>query len=119
MQFIKSIIIVVFLAVSTIVTVGAQTESKKIGVEEFEVKGVCLMCKERIEDAAMLKGVVSATWDKDTDMMKVVYRKKKVSSDEIHNAIADSGHDTSLVKADPEKYESLPACCQYDSVHKH
>ncbi len=119
MQTLKSIFFILFLSVSFTVVSSAQTSNKKIQVEEFEVKGVCNMCKKRIEDAAMVKGVVSATWDKDTGIMKVVYRKKKVDSEDIHQAIAEAGHDTSKVEADQETYDQLPACCQYDSVHKH
>ena len=87
---------------------------------EFHVKGVCNMCKERIENAALIKGVKMAEWNKETGMLKVVYRPDKVELKTIHQAVANAGHTTSKVPADPKAYRELPGCCKYDDgVHKH
>lgn len=86
----------------------------------FEVQGVCGMCKERIENAALIKGVKMAEWDKKTEMLKVVYRPKKVTLEQIHRSVAEAGHETSEVAANPEAYSKLPGCCKYkDGAHKH
>jgi len=87
---------------------------------EFEVDGVCGMCKERIENAALIKGVKFAEWNKETHMLQVVYRPKKVTELDIHRAVAEMGHDTPRVKASEEAYQKLPACCAYrDGVDPH
>ena len=79
----------------------------------FRVSGLCEMCKERIETAAMsVKGVKSATWDMDSKMLKVTC-EGNVKPLSIHKAVAKVGHDTELVKADDAVYKALPECCLY------
>jgi hypothetical protein len=78
------------------------------------------MCKKRIEKAALIKGVKMATWDKVGQTIKVVYKTKNVSEDDIHKAIAKVGHDTERFKGDDTKYDKLPECCRYrDGVDIH
>ena len=86
----------------------------KIKTEECTVAGVCGMCEKRIENAALINGVKMAEWDKETQILKVVYKPKKVSLQEIHKAVAESGHRTDKVEADKKAYSNLPKCCQYD-----
>jgi len=80
---------------------------------QFKVSGSCGMCKSRIEEAAMVEGVVSAVWDMKTKVLTVEYNSSTIKLDAIHQNIADAGHDTEKVKADDRVYESLPACCKY------
>jgi len=78
------------------------------------------MCETRIEKAAMIKGVKMVEWDKDSQIMKVIYAGKKVKQEDIHKAIAEAGHDTDLEKADDDAYATLPDCCAYrDGVKVH
>ena len=101
-------------------TVTAQKKSKGTATEEFRVEGVCKMCKVRIENAALIKGVKSAEWELESSIITVVYKESKISLDEIHQAIAKAGHRTDKLKADPEAYAKLPGCCLYDDgVKKH
>ena len=98
----------------------AQKKAKETRTVEFQVSGVCGMCKERIENGALIKGVKQVEYDRDTSKLKVVYRSDKVTEDEIHQAIAAIGHDTDKVKATEEAYGKLPDCCAYrDGVEKH
>jgi len=102
------------------VLANAQKQSKSIATCEFTVEGVCEMCKERIEEAAYIKGVKLVEWDNSTGVLKAVYRKDKISEKQIHEAIAAAGHATDQVEADEEAYGKLPKCCAYnDGVHKH
>jgi len=79
----------------------------------FKVGGNCEMCKDRIEKAALsISGVTSANWDAETKELHVNFNKD-VSVDNIHKAIAKSGHDTELEKAPDEVYKELPECCLY------
>ncbi len=92
----------------------------KIKTEEVSVSGVCDMCKKRIEKAALIKGVKLASWEKKTQTLKVIYRPKKVSLDNILQAVADTGHDSAVMKAKSEAYDLLPGCCKYrDGVEVH
>ena len=98
----------------------AQEKAKKFHTVEIQVSGVCKMCKKRVEKAALIKGVKMAEWNKIDQTMKVVYKTAKVSEEDIHNAIAKSGHDTDKAKAPDEKYNKLPACCRYrDGIEVH
>ena len=98
----------------------AQKKTKKIITTEFNVDGVCKMCKERIENAALIKGVKLAKWNKETSKLKVIYNTKKTTLDKIHKSIAAAGHDTDVLKGNDEAYKKLPGCCAYrDGVEKH
>jgi membrane fusion protein, copper/silver efflux system len=91
---------------------AAEIDGRK---ERFEVKGLCGMCKSRIEETAMsVEGVGMAVWDQETTILEVVFDEELTSVDTIQRAIAAVGHDTPLHKADDEVYENLPGCCKYD-----
>jgi len=84
------------------------------------VLGDCDNCKINIEKAASyVKGVKKASWDKDQQLLTVVYRTDKTTELQIEEAIAKAGYDTRDVKADEKAYEKLPACCHYRTVEKH
>lgn len=97
----------------------AQTETEaktdsKVSETTFKVNGVCGMCKDRIEAAAMrTSGVKMAEWDKNTQMLKVVYKNSKTTDEEIHKAVANAGHETVNTPADSTAYAKLPDCCRY------
>ncbi|MEL6589518.1 MAG: hypothetical protein AAFP02_19225 [Bacteroidota bacterium] len=99
---------------------SAQEKTPKVVTEEFEVQGVCIMCKLRIENAALIKGVKLAEWDQETGVLKVIYKPKQTTLEEIQKAVAEHGHDTKTVKASDKSYSNLPACCAYrDGIEKH
>lgn len=113
----KNIFIAVSLALFTLSFVCAQnSKDKKI---EFKVTGNCGMCKKTIEASLKGKpGIKSASWNKDTKMMTISFDPSKISEDQIHQAIADSGYDTEKKKASDKAYNNLPGCCQYErSLH--
>ncbi len=98
----------------------AQEGVKKVVTAEIKVAGVCKMCEARIEKAALIKGVKFAEWKKETQMLKVIYKSKQVSEEDIHKAVAKAGHDTQKVKAPDKVYKQLPDCCLYrDGVEVH
>ncbi len=89
--------------------------AQEVKIEKFKVYGNCGMCENRIEKAASgLDGVTKADWDQETLMLEVTFNKEKLKIDDIHQAIADVGHDTEKVKADDEVYNALPGCCKYE-----
>lgn len=88
--------------------------NSKIKEASFEVAGVCNMCKERIETAALhAKGVKLADWDKQTKQLKVTYNSSKTDLIGIQSAVLEMGHDAAGIKADSANYVKLPACCAY------
>jgi copper chaperone CopZ len=72
------------------------------------------MCKARIEKALDVKGVKYAVWDKETHIVTVKFDPEVVSLQQLHQLVADAGHDTDLVRAKDEVYENLHACCLYE-----
>jgi len=101
-------------------SVKAQKSTVKTETIEFQVSGVCGMCKERIENAALIKGVKLAEWNNETGMIKVIFNPQKTNKATIQKAIADAGHDTENVKADDKAYSEIPKCCKYrDGIEKH
>ncbi len=110
-------IILVFTILLTTVTF-AQNKNAKASIE---VDGVCGMCKERIEKAAIrTKGVKSAIWNVDTHELKLIFDERKTNLKTIAQKVADVGHDTMEIKATDEAYNSVHACCKYrdDEVKK-
>lgn len=85
----------------------------KIITDTISVQGNCKECKERIEDAAFIKGVKSALWDKEKDLLTVIYNSDKTSLENISLAVANIGHDTRLHTGNEKKYKKLPSCCAY------
>lgn len=101
-------------------TNNTQAQKTHIITEEFEVHGVCDMCKSRIENAAYIKGVKHCDWNKHTETLTVSFDSRKTSSEQIHQSIAAAGHTTTKVEANPEAYAKLPKCCAYkNGAHKH
>ncbi len=80
----------------------------------IEVDGVCLMCKVRIEKAAIkTKGVKFALWNLETHELKLIYNERKTDLKTIQTNIAVVGHDTPDIKATDEAYNSVDPCCKY------
>ncbi|HEY3387057.1 MAG TPA: heavy-metal-associated domain-containing protein [Saprospiraceae bacterium] len=102
-----------FILISLAISTAATAQSKS--TEIFKVYGNCGMCKKTIESAAIgTKGVKSASWDMEKDMITVVYDQTKTNVDKIKSAIAESGYDTDTHRAPDKAYENLHGCCQYE-----
>lgn len=89
--------------------------------QSIEVDGVCMMCKERIEKAAIrTKGVKSAIWNVKTHELKLIFDERKTNLETISKKLASVGHDTKIVKATEEAYNLVHPCCRYrdDDVKK-
>jgi len=97
-----------------------KAKKSKITTTNISVSGVCKMCKKRIEDAALIKGVKLVDWDKNTQELKVIFNNTKTKEETIVKAIVAVGHDTGTLKSSDETYKTLPDCCAYrDGVEVH
>ena len=122
-NIIKPLLISAMVALLS-VTVNAQEKSPETAQTgkvtcKFKVEGVCGMCKTKIENAAFVKGVKFASWDKNTGIIEVVYKSDKTTEQKIHESIAKSGYTTEKVKATDEAYNALPKCCRYKELEVH
>jgi len=105
----KLTVIIIMLLIGS--TSFAQNKNAKA---TLDVDGVCLMCKERIEKAAIKnKGVKSAVWNVETHELNIIYDERKTDLTAINQSIADVGHDTKEIKATDEAYNSVHPCCLY------
>ena len=110
----------IFLMLTLLLTTITFSQNKNAKAS-MEVDGVCGMCKERIEKAAIrTKGVKSAVWNVDTHELKLIFDERKTDLKTISKSIAAVGHDTKEIKATDEAYESVHPCCKYrdDEVKK-
>ena len=119
-------ILLIIIPLLSILIFKSFSEEKKIPEPEkivelmgtqttFGVKGNCGMCKKTIENAAnSVNGVIKVDWNQNTKQVNLVYDSQIADLMSVHKAIAKSGYDTEVVKHDPDSYENLPLCCQYD-----
>lgn len=93
---------------------GTQAQSQNdIDTVSFKVMGVCDECKARIENAAYIKGVKSAEWDKFSKQLTLIYRTDKTTVEDVQRSVANAGHETDA-GLDTSAYQLLPRCCQYN-----
>lgn len=113
----KKITIVLVAFVAFAFTAEAQSKTSKV---TFMVDGVCKMCKDRIEKAALkTKGVKFASWNIEKKELYCIFNNKKISLKEIKQAMADAGHDTKEIKAKDDVYNSIDDCCKYRTLETH
>jgi len=104
-------IVLVFSLVLFGITAQAQKKNAKVSVE---VDGICMMCKKRIEKAALsVKGVKFAVWDVKTHQLSMIIDERKTDLNKIEKKIAEVGHDTKEIKATEQAYNSVDKCCKY------
>ena len=91
----------------------AQEKEQKFQTVVIQTSAECGDCKDRIEEALnYTKGVVFAELDLETKKVTVRFTTKKISLQEVKQAIATIGYDADEVKAEPKAQLSLPKCCQ-------
>jgi mercuric ion binding protein len=86
------------------------------------VNGVCGMCKNTIEAAALIDGVSLAVWDKGTKILKLTFNSELTSLAQINEAVIRSGYDTEFEAASDSTYLALDPCCYYrdpNNAHYH
>lgn len=88
----------------------------------IHVAGVCGMCEDRIEEAALnTQGVQQAAWDANKQELTVKVDTSSFEEGLLHFNVAAAGHDTDKIQARKEVYDALPSCCHYkdsDNPHK-
>lgn len=77
------------------------------------VDGICGMCQDRIEEAAMqLQGVNQVFWNVETKMISID-ADENFNEGDFHTHMNSIGHDTKVSKASDEVYDNIHACCKY------
>ena len=92
----------------------AMAAQQKNAKAQIEVDGICGMCKQRIEKAALTtKGVKYASWSVETHQLSLIIDERKTTLKTIQENIAAVGHDTKEIESSVEAYNNLDACCKY------
>jgi copper chaperone CopZ len=115
MKTLQISIIAILLLLTNAVNAQEAKGKKDKSVETVTIltTSECEQCKERIEkNMAYEKGVKYVSLDLETKKLTVKFRKDKTDIHKIRKAISDIGYDADDVKANPEAYEKLPACCK-------
>ena len=110
-----TLIIGVFIFGFSHISIAQEYSKKTVLTDSVSVEGVCGMCKERIENAALIKGVKKVEWNKKTHYLIVIYKPYKVGMSEVQKEVAEVGHDTGKYIAVDKVYNALPPCCHYRS----
>lgn len=97
------------------ICLSAEAQKKKKNAKvSIEVDGVCMMCKKRIEKAALnTKGVKFASWNLKTHLLSLIIDERKTDVKTIQKNIAAAGHDTKGIRAKEHEYNQLDPCCRY------
>jgi outer membrane receptor for ferrienterochelin and colicins len=114
MRFTKHILLL-GLTISGFIYSYAQTETSA----SLKVAAACGMCKMRIEKALKIPGISKAKYDVKTQTLSVNFDAAVIKLEDIHNKMAEVGHDTELKKADDKVYKALPECCHYRDAAIH
>ena len=95
-----------------------QTTDIKITEDTLTTSAVCATCQANINKALQYKkGIQSVDVSLNDQTITVKYNPTKITIDEIKASISMAGYDADDVKADPEAYKNLPACCRSEHVH--
>ncbi len=97
------------------ISISGIARGTQLKTDTVTIAGNCNQCKVRIEEAAYIKGVKSALWDKKTKVLTLVFDPAKTDLNKITAAIANAGHDGPGHQASEKDYKNLPECCAYRS----
>ena len=103
------------LMFSNITFIDAQTTLR---TDTLTVSGDCGGCRDRIEEAAFIKGVRKAHWEQKTQVLTISFKPDKTSLEKIAKSLAEAGYDSRLQNANETAYSKLPSCCHYRSKSK-
>ena len=103
-----------FIMAAMLSAMGSSSAFAQSVTEHIKVAGNCGMCAKHIETAAKAAGAETASWNKKTKVLTIVYDHKKTTNGAIQQKIAAAGYDTEKFPGDMTAYGTLDECCQYD-----
>lgn len=107
----KKLLVIAFVFAMVMPAI-AQKKNAKV---EFEVAGICGMCKKRIEKAALsVKGVKFASWSVESHQLSLIIDERKTTPLVIKQKLAEVGHSTAEVETTEKAYDALDPCCKYN-----
>lgn len=91
-------------------------KSKKVEKLTIHSSMMCGMCEDKVSGlVGEIDGVKAHKVNLNKNTVWVKYNTSKTSADAIRTVISKAGFDADGVKADPDAYQKLPACCKKPS----
>ena len=110
-----------FLILSLFINCVGDPETVTISTPTIQ----CGMCQKAIERGLgrlkylfFFKGVASSKVDLATKTASVAYYTERTDISTIEKTISSLGYQANEITADPNAYESLPACCKIGGMDK-
>lgn len=99
---------------------GSSAQAKRdVATMRIKTSVECQMCKKRIEDYFRReRGVEYVNVNYYNKIVTVRYMPSQITPSYILTDIANLGYDADTVKANPDFYKRLPACCQKGGMAK-
>lgn len=92
---------------------SAQETKSRTATLNIQTSAVCEMCKDRLEEKLnYTKGIVFAELNLDDKVLKVKYKTKIITSDQIRQVISMVGYHADSVERNEESFNALPGCCR-------
>lgn len=113
----RTLIILLGLAMTTLFT-ACQAQVRNAKTATVTISGNCGMCKKTIEQAALVKGVAMADWNKDTQRATITYDSTRTDADAILKRIAHAGYDNERYLTTDAAHAALHGCCRYERTLK-
>jgi hypothetical protein len=112
--------IVFFLLIACFSYLASSAQAKKdIATIRIKTSVECQMCQKRIEDYFKREpGIQYLNVNYHNKIVTVRYMPSRTDPSNIRTAIANLGYDADTVKANPDFYAKLPACCQKGGMEK-
>ena len=104
-----------FFTLSILVNCVGDPETVTINTPTIQ----CGMCQKAIEmGLGRVQGVARSKVDLATKTALVSYYAEKTNISAIEKTISELGYQANEIAADPNAYESLPACCKIGGMDK-
>jgi outer membrane receptor for ferrienterochelin and colicins len=103
-------LLALFAMLIVCISIQAQKNKKTLSLK---VRGNCEECKDRIEKTLQIPFIYKATWDIESELLKVSFDSIKISKQVIQQKLAKIGHESEGYIVDKTVYDNLPNCCQY------
>ncbi len=109
----------VFLVISIFITVFSYGQEKKVSEINLKTSAHCMNCKNKIEKTiAFEKGVSFVELDLKTKIVKIKFKTKKNSKENLIKVIKDIGFEASAIKTHSCKHKTEHKDCKHKTKHK-
>jgi cation transport ATPase len=107
------------LVTGVMITAAAHAQQKALQTLRIKTSVECDMCKKRIESYFKREPAVDyVNVNYHNKIVTVRYYPTRTNPPYIRYAIANLGYDADTVKANPDFYAELPACCKKGGMAK-